>query len=112
MASARADVERWWLETAKADLALALPKAAEYGGAKEGSADLEVMGDALAVLVGLEDAPSAVRQELACWFYALGKVSRLISDYRQGRPGKSDSWTDLVVYAMMARRLQAVSRWP
>lgn len=105
-------LEPWWLETVRDDLRRALPKIEEYGGAGEGSADLRVMGDALAELCGMRDADDAVKQELACWFYALGKISRLISDYRQGKPGKPDSWHDLTVYSMMARRLQDTGRWP
>lgn len=108
----RDNTEVWWRETAQHDYEAALPKIAEYGGAGEGSSDLRVMGDALAELCGMHDAPDAVKQELACWFYALGKVSRLISDYRQGKSGKPDTWHDLTVYSMMARRLQETGRWP
>jgi hypothetical protein len=106
------DIEAWWLHVSMKDLDAARPKIDEYGGAGEGSSDLRVMGDALAELCGTHDAPDAVKQELACWFYALGKVSRLISDYKQGKPGKADTWHDLTVYSMMARRLQETGRWP
>lgn len=107
-----AGLRAWWLDVAQADLDAAVPKAAEYGGLGDGSADLRVMGYALAELAGMHDADDAVKMELACWFYALGKVSRLISDYKQGRPGKADSWHDLRVYAMMAARLQETGQWP
>jgi hypothetical protein len=106
------ELQDWWVLTAARDLQQAMPKVEEYGGAGAGSADLRVMGDALAELCGLHDTEDAVKQELACWFYALGKVSRLISDYKQGKPGKADSWHDLTVYSMMARRLQETGRWP
>lgn len=106
------DVEEWWLDVAKADFAAMAPKVEEYGGTDTGSADLQIMGNALAELMGMHDAPDAVKQEMACWFYALGKISRLVSDYKQGKPGKPDTWHDLTVYSMMARRLQAVGRWP
>lgn len=102
----------WWMVTAVADLEAIMPKTREYGGSGDGSADLRVMGDALAELCGMTHAPDAVRQELACWFYALGKVSRLISDYKQGNSGKPDTWFDLSVYAKMARRLQQSGTWP
>lgn len=110
------ELEHWWLRTAANDLQSAAPKIEEYGGADGGSADLEVMGDALAVFSGfgpaVEQADAARNQEMACWFYALGKIARLISDYRAGRPGKPDTWHDTTVYSMMARRLQEVGRWP
>ncbi|HKN42661.1 MAG TPA: hypothetical protein VJW23_01960 [Propionibacteriaceae bacterium] len=106
------DLEAWWITTATKDLDATRGKTHEYGGSGGGSADLRVMGDALGELCGLHDAPDEVRQELACWFYALGKVSRLISDYKNGKPGKADSWHDLTVYSMMARRLQETGRWP
>lgn len=106
------DLVSWWFQTATQDLVAALPKVEEYGGSHQGSADLEVMGDALAVFAGMKGGTSAVFQEMACWFYVLGKVSRLISDYRAGRSGKADTWHDISVYSMMARRLQECGRWP
>lgn len=100
------------MRVARDDFEQMLPKLHEYGGTGEGSSDLRVMGDALAELCGMHDAEDAVKQELACWFYTLGKVARLISDYKQGRSGKPDTWHDITVYSMMARRLQETGRWP
>lgn len=102
----------WWQATAQSDFDRTAPKTQEYGGVGDGSADLRTMGYALAELCGMHDAPEPVKLELACWFYALGKVSRLISDYKQGRPGKADTWFDLGIYTMMARRIQETGRWP
>lgn len=113
-----ADCYDWWMKTAAADFAQMAPKIESYGGSIHGSADLEVMGNALATLLserGIVDADELsdpVSQEIATWLYALGKISRLISDYRAGRPGNADSWHDLTVYALMARRIQAVGAWP
>lgn len=101
----------WWVETAVSDFAEMSPKMEEYGGRSEGSADLRLGGDMLGELLGW-DAPSAVRQELSVWFYAMMKMARLVSDYQVQRPGKADTWHDATVYSMMARRLQAVGRWP
>ena len=114
MASAQParDLARWWHETAEADFEAMAPKVAEYGGAGGGSADLRLMGDNLAELLNWRDAPEAVRQELAVWFYVQGKAARLVSDYQQQRPGKADTWHDLSVYTMMARRLQDAGTWP
>lgn len=106
------NTELWWRATAQEDFEATVPKMHEYGGTEEGSADLQIMGNALAELCGMHDAPDAVKQEMACWFYALGKIARLVSDYKQGRPGKTDTWHDLTVYSMMARRLQDTGRWP
>lgn len=109
------ELKRWWLDEAEADFEQTVPKMLEYGGETHRSSDLEVMGDALIELLGwdafaLETRP--VAQELGAWFYALGKVSRLLTDYKAGRPGKADTWFDLSVYCMMARRIQQTGAWP
>jgi len=109
---AEPNTELWWRQTAQTDYEKTIPKMHEYGGAQGGSSDLRTMGYALAELAGLHDAPEPVKLELACWFYALGKISRLISDYKQGKQGKPDTWFDLSVYAMMARRIQETGEWP
>lgn len=106
------EAAEWWMSTAGKDFMAAVPKALEYGGTQGGSADLRLMGDNLAELLGWRGISDAVKQELAVWFYVQGKAARLVSDYQQKRPGKADTWYDLSVYSMMARRLQAVSRWP
>lgn len=105
-------VAEWWLDTAIDDFSAAVPKAMEYGGTQQGSADLRLMGDNLAELMGWKNVSDAVKQELAVWFYVQGKAARLVSDYQQKRPGKADTWHDISVYTMMARRLQDVGRWP
>lgn len=109
---ARETLLDWWMATAREDLLASLPKVEEYGGAS-GSADLKLIGDNLAVLMGWpEGTTDALKQELGCWFYAQGKQARLVSDYQQQRPGKADTWHDLTVYSMMARRIQEVGTWP
>lgn len=105
-------VEHWWLRTAQRDFEATVPKMVEYGGAGSGSSDLRTMGYALAELCDLHDAPDAVKLELAVWFYILGKVSRLVSDYKAGKAGKPDTWFDISVYAMMGRRIQETGDWP
>jgi hypothetical protein len=102
----------FWLNMATTDAIKTAPKTLEYGGVNDGSADLRVMGFALAELAGMHDAPDAVKLEMACWFYALGKIARLISDYKHGNPGKSDTWFDLNIYTVMARRIQESGQWP
>lgn len=107
-----AETAKWWMDTAAGDFLAAVPKADEYGGSKGGSADLRLMGDNLAELMGWRGVSDAVKQELAVWFYAQGKAARLVSDYQQKKPGKADTWHDLTVYSMMARRLQESGNWP
>lgn len=103
---------RWWMDTAAKDFMAAVPKSLEYGGSQGGSADLRLMGDNLAELMGWRNVSDSIKQELAVWFYVQGKAARLVSDYQQQRPGKADTWHDLSVYSMMARRLQETGLWP
>jgi hypothetical protein len=107
------ELTMWWLATAAKDIMQTVPKAVEYGGeiGSDGAADLRIMGDSIATLLRW-GAFSPVALEMACWFYVLGKVGRLVSDYQQQRPGKGDTWFDISVYSMMARRIQEVGRWP
>lgn len=95
-----------------ADYAGAVPKAEEYGGTHDGSADLKIMGYALARLRIPEDAPEAVGQQAACWFYELGKVARGITNLNRGEFIKPDSIHDGRVYWMMMQRLAETGRWP
>jgi hypothetical protein len=109
----------WWLETSIDDYMAGAPKVDEYG-----AHDLEIMGAVLGVLAWgehLRDVFSLAQEghrqdrvstELACWFYVLGKVSRLVSDYIAKRPGKDDTWHDITFYSMMARRIKETGRWP
>lgn len=107
-----ADTAAWWEQTAQEDFEASVPKALEYGGGGEGSADLRIMAFMLSELKIPAGTPLAVGQEAGCWLYAGGKLARMISNYNRGEPGKADSWHDLTVYSMMARRIQAVGRWP
>lgn len=108
---ANGELVGWWLAETIRDLQLTAPKVDEYGGTT-GSADLELLGDNIAKLMGWDDATPAMLQELGCWFYLQGKLARLVSDYQQRRPGKPDTLMDATVYAMMMRRLQFAGRWP
>jgi hypothetical protein len=66
--------------------------------------------DKITVLTEAQAAP--IGTELACWFYVLGKVARLVSDYMAKRSGKDDTWHDITYYSMMARRIKEVGTWP
>jgi hypothetical protein len=105
----------WWVGISVGDLKAGMPKVEEYG-----AHDLEIMGAILMLMVyreqvqGLLDKAknAPIGTELACWFYVLGKVARLVSDYLATRAGKADTWHDITFYSMMARRIQATGRWP
>lgn len=91
----------WWKDTSHDDLAGCLDKTAEYG-----ARDLEVMGAAMA------GAEGSLGIEEAIAFYVLGKAARLTQAYREGREPDIDSWVDLTVYSMMARRVRESGGWP
>lgn len=82
-----------------------IPKAIRYG-----SADLELMGKAM-IQFRPELDGTVSGQELAVWFYVLGKVARLEGAYAQGEEPDIDSWYDLFVYALMAHRIRETGGW-
>jgi hypothetical protein len=91
------DLSDWWPEIAARDLAAFRPKLEQYG-----SHDLLVVGTGLN-----PDQEPAEAMEAGCAFYALGKVARVVEAVRTGRDPGDDSWHDLTVYSMMARRIRA-----
>lgn len=104
-------VTKWWLTTAEADAATTAPKSAEYG-----AADLAIMGKVMeALFPGIATYPAEQREaigiEMAVAFYVMGKVSRLFGAYEQGRLPTEDTWFDITVYSMMARRTRSVGYW-
>lgn len=103
---------QWWSRVSQDDLSAAVPKAEEYGGTHNGSADLKIMGYALMQLRIPEDAPEEVGQIAACWLYELGKVARGITNLNKGEPIKQDHMHDGRVYWMMMQRLAETGRWP
>lgn len=111
------DITAWWIGLAKEDAATTAPKAIEYG-----ASDLDIMGKAMEGLFaavrrarGLPALDSsslaAIGREMAVAFYALGKAARLFGAYERGELPGEDSWFDLTVYSMMARRIRATERW-
>jgi hypothetical protein len=103
---ARADeLAAWWLQHAKDEIAKLVPKAIAYG-----SADLKVMGEAMLQLhPKLQGVVNG--QELAIWFYVLGKVARLVGGYAQGELPDIDSWYDLRIYGGMAEHVREKGGW-
>lgn len=104
---ALADLRDWWLSTAQADMAMVAPKAVEYG-----SVELEEMGAALARMMGRSGLSRARRVELACWFYAMGKMQRWTAAVTRGEFVSDDTLTDLGVYTLMVRRAREAGTWP
>lgn len=102
----------WWMSRSYLDYQQGAPKVDEYG-----AHDLELMGMML-LIFGYKDKVEELRNdlpvgtEIAVWFYTLGKVARLLSDYLAKRPGKGDTWHDITFYSMMARRIQSSGGWP
>lgn len=82
-----------------------LPKAIAYG-----SADLALMGSAMKLLMP-QSAAEIEGQELAIWFYVLGKVARQVGSYAQGEVPDIDSWDDTWFYSMMAEHVREFGYW-
>jgi len=100
----QSDLERWWYETARADLQAMGPKVAEYT-----SADLEIMGT---VMESWQLSAPQAGTEAAVMWYILGKVARAVAAYREGREPSEDTLHDITVYSMMARRIRSAGGWP
>lgn len=96
----------WWLEQAGEEIYGVEAKAIEYG-----AADLEIMGVALARLLGHRFS-SAESVELAIAFYELGKIARAFGAYAEGRMPSDDTWDDMHIYAKMVKRIREVGTWP
>lgn len=95
-----------WMEAHQHALRnMADAKAFEYG-----STDLQIMAGAMVQMFPGIDPAEALQAAVA--FYCLGKISRVISSFKEGRPAPADSWRDLEVYAMMAQRIMEQGGWP
>jgi hypothetical protein len=95
----------WWTETAASDAGAAAAKAEEYG-----AVDLVIMGTVLESMLPESEVDG---QELAIAFYLLGKIARALSAYQRGETPSDDTYHDITVYSMMARRIRANGgEWP
>lgn len=106
-----AEINDWWLAVATDDAKVTAPKAVEYG-----ASDIGIMGASMQTLFPNSAAMppeerERVGREMAIAFYVLGKVSRLFGAYQQGKIPGDDSWFDICVYGMMARRIRETGRW-
>lgn len=91
-----ADLGVWWTNTAARDLEGFWPKLKEYG-----AHDLLTMGTAL-----MPSGTDKDRTEAGIAMYILGKVSRLVGAYQEGRVPSDDTWLDVTVYSYMGRRVR------
>lgn len=96
----------WWQAQASREIEATVPKAVEYG-----SADLEVMAQAMLLLVPPARRSVQLGLEMALAFYALGKVARLFGAFERGELPNADSWFDLGVYCRMAEYVRENGRW-
>lgn len=107
------NLKTWWGTLSAQDADKTAPKAVEYG-----AVDLDIMGQAMVSLGGdlwngaSQEEKLAIGREMACAFYALGKVSRVFSAFQQGRAPSDDTWLDITVYSVMARRIRQTGEWP
>jgi hypothetical protein len=108
----------WWFKLAEQDLETLLPKADEYS-----AYDLTMIGRGLGDMIGSGLAKpeahydelftgDAEAAEIACWFYALGKIGRAIGAIKEGRLPSMDTIADLRIYATMIARIRQVGAWP
>lgn len=93
-----------------ADHQLELRKMADAKAFEYGSTDLRIMAGAMQEM--FPDISDGDALQAAIAFYTLGKVSRVISSFKEGRPAPADSWRDLEVYAMMAQKIAEDGNWP
>lgn len=101
------DLARWLDDLHDRNRNETIRKSIEYG-----SADLEVMGNALQMmLVPAEKREVALGLEMACGFYALGKVARILGAFERGERPSGDSIFDLMVYAQMMLKIRETGRW-
>lgn len=99
-----AELRGWWEATTSADFEQMAPKIAEYT-----ASDLTLMGRFLEEWTAM---PEGTGPEAACAFYLLGKIARAVAAYKDGRLPSDDTLHDIVIYAMMMRRIREKGGWP
>jgi hypothetical protein len=101
------ELSKWWTGLADAELPGLLAKAGEYS-----SYDLEMIGRMTADTLGLEPSGKGFYEEIGCWFYLLGKVSRAMGAIREGKLPSEDTALDTRIYATMILRIKQSGGWP
>jgi|SRR5215831_10391365 len=103
------DLKAWWQQQSDKEIEGLLPKAQRYG-----ALDLEAIGFVLGTMTGTEpqEQTKQFRQEIACYFYLLGKIGRMASAYSIGELPEVDTLLDAGIYARMMQRIREVGKWP
>ena len=96
----------WAADWLDGHLPMIQDKAEQYG-----SNSLAELGRTFARAQGREVRDDAAL-EIGCMLYAKGKIERVLDAMLQERMPSPDTWTDLAVYALMARYIQTYGRWP
>lgn len=100
------ELRKWIDELHHKEDSETLRKAALYD-----NADLIVIGQTMGTLLGMQVTDERTAIQLACAFYALGKVSRVIGAIADGRAPTADTWYDLHIYGMMGLKAFETGRW-
>lgn len=103
----RQELMEWWSVKSLDAAERTIPKAVQYG-----ERSLEMVGEVLMKAIVPERAWSKrMALEIACVFYAFGKLSRAWGSIERGELPQDDDLFDLGVYARMAERIQETGRW-
>lgn len=100
------ELEQWLRHTFESELPGTLDKAVTYG-----SADLEVMGDAMGVMIPKIANDPKLKLLAAVTFYQLGKVARQIGALRDGREPPLDTNYDMHIYGLIGMKIQMTGEW-
>ena len=93
----------WWVGYATDEIDGMMEKLMEYG-----LGDLHEMGRQMVELGVAGDAyDPQLHYEYGIMFYALGKIQRVLSAAKVGKPASDDTWHDLGVYAKMVLAMRA-----
>jgi hypothetical protein len=102
----------WWSSRSKEEAETVVPKATEYGGGHR-AADLTQVGQTIADLLGRSDNfTEGNLQELACYFYIVGKMGRWHAALLEGRDVSDDTIYDIGIYIKMVQRIREKGGWP
>lgn len=102
----RGELEEWWRHQCEVEIEHVVHKAVAYG-----QSSLEALGEALVRLLPEHLRDDSLALEMACAFYAQGKLSRIFASYERGEIPDYDNWYDLGVYTRMAQRIQQTGGW-
>lgn len=100
------DLDRWITEFQEACKPETLRKAAQYG-----SADLDLIGRAMLLMMPEERRDERMALLLGISFYLTGKVARIFGQIERGETPDQDSFYDANVYSMMALRVLQEGKW-